>query len=266
MENIKRKIIILSSCIIIFLIIATYGNITFQYIRRNNFVKENAKVYEMNRNPIFKVKRIVLCSDANAIDLSEEQDMQDLNIYQYTDIAIYLENGNELSSTNTIKEMYIDNISIDGNDDLGQKSLTYKNTNQFGLKQEIKETKETNNIYFNIVHTNKENEEVNYNEATFFTDCSNPITLEYLNYNVKEGFRMEENKSVLFNGSILKEAGIGIKDIECNVKFKIHIINNENQKYSCPVNIQIPLKDIYNGTTMKSKSTDDNKYIFFREA
>ena len=136
----------------------------------------------------------------------------------------------------------------------------------FGLKEKIGEARDTQNIRFNIVHTNQENNEVNYDEATFFTDCSNPITLEYLNYDLKTGFNMEENKSVVFDGSILKEAGVKTKDLECKVKFKINIINNESQKFSCPINIQIPLKDIYNGTTMKAKNTDDSKYIFFRES
>lgn len=266
MNKKRTKIIIFTMAIVLIIIVLLYVNIVHLFLYRRKFAKENERVYEMNKNQVFKVEKIVLCSSANAIDLSEKQDMQDLNIYQYTDIAIYLDNGSELSKNNTVKEMYIDNISLDGNNDLGQKSLTYKNTLQFGLKQEIKEPKETNNINFNIVHTNKENEEVNYNEATFFTDCSNPITLEYLNYNVKEGFSMENNKSILFDGSILKEAGISKKDIECKIKFRINIINNENQKYSCPINIQIPLSDIFNGTTMKAKSTDDNKYIFFREA
>ena len=115
-------------------------------------------------------------------------------------------------------------------------------------------------------YTNQENSQVNYNEANFFTDCSNPITLEYLNYDIKTGFNMEENKSIVFDGSILKEANVSTKDLECKVKFRINIINNENQKYSCPINIKIPLKDIYTGTTMKAKNTDESKYIFFRES
>ena len=50
------------------------------------------------------------------------------------------------------------------------------------------------------------------------------------------------------------------------MKFKINIINNQNEKYSCWVNFQIPLEDIYEGTTMKAAQTiEGNKYIFFRE-
>ena len=76
---------------------------------------------------------------------------------------------------------------------------------------------------------------------------------------------MDENKSVTFDGSIIRDAGISVNNMNCKVKFKINIINNDNEKYSCPVNFKIPLNDIYEGTTMKVKTTDGNSYIFFRE-
>ena len=77
---------------------------------------------------------------------------------------------------------------------------------------------------------------------------------------------MDENNSVDFDGSILEKSGVSIEDINCKVKFKINIINNQNEKYSCWVNFQIPLDDIYSGTTMKAAQTiEGNKYIFFRE-
>ena len=265
MKKNKRKILFIFAVVLLIIIILIYANLIHLNIYRRHFAKENERIHKINETKVFKVDKIILCSSANAIDLSEEQNLKDLNIYQYTDIAIYLDNGEELSNNNTVKELYIDNISIEGNN-IGKKSLTYKNTLNFGLKQEIEEAKETQDINFNIVYTNQENSQVNYNEANFFTDCSNPITLEYLNYDIKTGFNMEENKSIVFDGSILKEANVSTKDLECKVKFRINIINNENQKYSCPINIKIPLKDIYTGTTMKAKNTDESKYIFFRES
>ena len=190
--------------------------------------------------------------------------MQDLNIYQYTDIAVYIDNGEEFTNKNTIKELYIDNISLEGSDTIGNKSLNYKNIMNFGLKHEIEENL-SDNIKFNIIYTNEQNDTADYNEPTFFTDCSNPITLEYLNNNLVTNYKMDENKQVSFDGSILEDVGISTDSINCKVKFKINIINNQNEKYSCPINFQIPLDDIYEGTTMKAKTTNSSKYIFFRE-
>lgn len=353
--NFKRKIkindrfiipIFIASFIIIIILLFEYGNIISKNVKYKKFAKENVQVFENNKEQVFKVEKILICSSANAIDLSEKQNLQDMSIYQYTDIAVYINNGEELTNKNTIKRLYIDNISLEGTSDIGQKSLNYKNILKFGLKKDTKtksvnsnndnstlnvfegllnnqksqsntsesidvgsintdddgmisltntnnttsenaskndarqstenynsEQQENQNeniqgndkIEFNIVYTNEENEKANYDEPTFYTDCSNPITLEYLNNNIVSHYKMDENKSVAFDGSILKEAGIETESLKCKVKFKINIVNNNDEKYSCWINFAIPLDDIYEGTTMKAKTTTNQKYVFFRE-
>lgn len=260
----KFKIIFIILCCILLFLIILFIVSTRRSVGRNKFAKDCIKIYENNKDEIFKIQKILLCSSANTIDLSKN--MQNLNIYQYTDFAIYIENGEELSKKNTIKEMYIDNINLEGKSNNENKSLNYKNLLCFGLKQDIEELRKTENINFNIVRTNEEDEKANYDEPTFFTDCSNPICLEYLNYNIKKNYKMEENKSILFDGTILKEAGISTEEIECKVKFKITIINNLNERYTCNLNIDIPLKNIYKGTSIKTINTDGNQYVFFRES
>ena len=353
--NFKKKIkindrfiipIFIASFIIIIILLFEYGNIISKNVKYKKFAKENVQVFENNKEQVFKVEKILICSSANAIDLSEKQNLQDMSIYQYTDIAVYINNGEELTNKNTIKRLYIDNISLEGTSDIGQKSLNYKNILKFGLKKDTKtksvnsnndnstlnvfegllnnqksqsntsesidvgsintdddgmisltntnnttsenasnndarqstensnsEQQENQNeniqgsdkIEFNIVYTNEENEKANYDEPTFYTDCSNPITLEYLNNNIVSHYKMDENKSVAFDGSILKEAGIKTESLSCKVKFKINIVNNNDEKYSCWINFAIPLDDIYEGTTMKAKTTTNQKYVFFRE-
>ena len=308
----KEKYILLVLLILIIVLLFLGGRIISKNIKAKRFASQEFKVYENNQEQVFKIEKIIVCSSAGATDLSEKQNLQDLNIYQYTDIAVYIDNGEELSNKNTIKELYIDNISLEGPNDIGQKSLNYKNINKLGLKKDaIKKdnqsdgifsslnnntntsnsidvgtiaTNETDNttedvdneqenqdniqnerIDFNIVYTNEENDSANYNNPTFYTDCSNPITLEYLNNDIVTHYKMDENKTIAFDGSILKEAGIDLQTLNCKVKFKINIVNNMNQKYSCWINFAIPLDDIYEGTTLKGKSTNNQKYIFFRE-
>lgn len=309
--------------VILIILLIIYGNIIFKNISYGEFAKQNMEVYENNKDQVFKVEKILICSSANATDLSEKQNLQDMSIYQYTDIAVYINNGEELSNKNTVKELYIDNISLEGNSDIGKKELNYKNILKFGLKkdtlpksstitdvsssdhnvfeslmnntgntntvsddnksidvgnivtneteestseeQENSDSEDDGKIKFNIVYTNEENEKADYNKPTFYTDCSNPITLEYLNNDIATNYKMDENKSVSFDGSILKDAGISTESLACKVKFKINIINNEDEKYSCWINFDIPLDDIYEGTTMKAKSTNNQKYVFFRE-
>ena len=306
-RKINSKFLIAIFLIILIILFFIYGTIISRKLKIKKFEKENVRAYEKNQEQVFKVKKIIICSSANALDLSEKQNLQDLSIYQYTDIAVYIDNGEELSNKNTIKSLYIDNISLEGTSNIGKRSLNYKNINKFGLKlsnpiknlseSDITQQNSTSNVFeslmnqqenneneniednttnlvtnennekidFNIIYTNEENEKANYDDPTFYTDCSNPITLEYLNTDIITHYKMDENKSVSFDGSILKEAGISTDNIACKVKFKINIVNNMDEKYNCWVSFQIPLDDIYEGTTMKGKDTNSNKYIFYRE-
>ena len=150
--NFKRKIkindrfiipIFIASFIIIIILLFAYGNIISKNVKYKKFAKENVQVFENNKEQVFKVEKILICSSANAIDLSEKQNLQDMSIYQYTDIAVYINNGEELTNKNTIKRLYIDNISLEGTSDIGQKSLNYKNILKFGLKKDTK-TKSAN--------------------------------------------------------------------------------------------------------------------------
>ena len=265
MKKLNNKKISIILIVTLIIVLIPYGFIIRNHVIKNKFAKNNVELYENNEESIFKVKKIVICSSANATDKSEEQNLSDLTIFQYTDIAVYIDNDEELTEENTIKELYIDGIELIGNSDIGAKSLTYKKMTEFGLKQNIQQPKETSDIHFKIIHTNEENEQANYDEPTFFTDCSNPITLEYLNYGIKTNYKLSEDSKISFDGNILQSAGISPLDIACKLKFKINIINNKNEKYSCPINFEIPLDDIYQGTTMKAGNTDGEKFVFFRE-
>lgn len=261
----KKVILILTITLLIAVVILT-GIILHRHFTRKSFAKSYMEVYERNEKQVFKVEKIILCSSANAINKKNGENTQNLNVYQYTDLAIYIDNGEELSNENTVKDLYINNISLEGTRNTkGSKSLVYKNLLNFGLKEQIEFDRKTNDIIFNVVQTNEEDENANYDDATFYTDCSNPISLEYLNYNLVEGYQVEENNQVSFDGSILEKAGLTKDNINCKIKFKINIVNNEDEKFSCWVNFDLPLDDIGEGTTMKQMTANEGELIFFKE-
>lgn len=267
--NLDYKKTIIICLLIIVALVFIYGGIIQKNRINKKFAEDMVKISESNVNKVFSIQKIILCSNANAIDNSEKKDLTKLNIYQYTDIAIYLNNKNtikELTKENTISELYIDNISIETSSDKGKQSLRYKNLLGFGSKEDIGAYVYNDRIDFNIINTNKENEKADYNKPNFFTDCSNPITLEYINQDLMNDYKLEEGSSISFDGKILKSAGIKIEDINCKIKFKINIKNNQDETYSCWVNFQIPLEDLYEGNSIKSKVLDENdyKYDFFK--
>jgi len=83
-------------CILIFIIVCALAYlIQFQLISKvvqNEFSTQMEQIAKKNEKPIFKIRQIVLYSSAHAIDYSQEQNLQDVSISQYTDIAMYIDN------------------------------------------------------------------------------------------------------------------------------------------------------------------------------
>lgn len=250
-----------------------YYNLVFSVVfARNSFANEMIELSDENENSIFTIQKIILYSSANAIDNSEDQSLKDMSINQFTDISIYLDNTNissELTNENTIKELYIDNIVVTSNADMGTKILNYKNPLDFGKYKTIKEP-ENNRIDFNIVNTNSENENHDYSNPTFYTDCSNPISLGYMNQDILTNYAISQDANTIsFNGKVLEEANIKLEDINYTLTFKIHIVNNLNQKFVYNMKLDVNLEDdnggIYNGYIYKGKTVSGNEYRFFKE-
>lgn len=237
------------------------------FIGNNNFTKELIRISEQNKEPIFKISKIILYNSAYAIDNSDRNLLQDIDIHQYTDIAIYIDNFcviSDLNTKNTIKEMYIDNIAIDSVSEIGQKALNYKNPLQFGVFRQIYETEK---IEFDIIKTNEKNTEDSYNNPVFFTDCSNPIPLGFSNSNILTNYNIDdEKKDVAFDGSLLEKANINMDDLQCRISFNLHIKNNIDEEYICNVVIDnvSGTNEIYNGYIAMEYSPSGITYSFFQ--
>lgn len=259
--------------IALFAIFLLYYNLVFSVVfARNSFANEMIEIADENENSIFNIQKVLLYSNANAIDNSKDQSLKDMSICQYTDISIYIDNTStisELTDENTIKQLYIDNIVATSSADMGTKILNYKNPLDFGKYQMI-EAPENNRIDFNIVNTNSENENHDYTNPTFYTDCSNPISLGYMNKDILTNYAVsKDSNTISFNGKVLKEANINLEDINYTLTFKIHIVNNLNQKFAYNMKLDVNLNDnnggIYNGYIFKGRNTSGNEYRFFKE-
>lgn len=265
-KKVSLKILAIFMSIILIIILIMYYLILHKNLQSNSFAESVISISEKNENPVFSIEKIYLCSSANAVDDNLQQNLNSLDVYQYTDIAIYIKNTNsseELTNENTIKELYIDNISIETNSNLGEQSIEYANIFEAGNGNYLNNNSSNERIDFNIIYTNKQNQIANYDEPTFYTDCSNPITLRYMNKNLYTDYIVEKDNSISFDGSLLEKIGVSIEDINCKIKFKINIINNNDEYYSCWLSFSIPLDEIYQGTSIKSANITGTKYNFF---
>lgn len=262
-----------------------------------------ADMTTLNSKQAFSIDKIYLYSSANATNNETKKSMWNLNVYQYTDIALYISGNTTNKDQNTIKELYIDNVKFDSLN-VGTPNMHYKSLFEFGkfnleteniitdrLNYEVIEpakaeqknnvsinsevTNTADNIEIRDTNTNSSNninstsdilyvETLNYSKPQIYSDVSNPITLEYMNL-IKSNYLVSDIENPLvYNGSLLKRAGVDLTSISGNITFKIHIKNILGESYVANVKIAIPLKDevsgtsIYDGSFTKEITTKTN--------
>ena len=161
-KNVKLAFLILMILAFI-LLLFYYHFVISKSLARNKFADEMIEISDENESSVFNIQKILLYSSANAIDNSSDQSLQDVSICQYSDLSIYIDNSEsstDLTDENTVKELYIDNIVITSQSDIGTKILNYKNPLNFGEYKEFEEPV-NNRIDFKVVNTNQENENNN---------------------------------------------------------------------------------------------------------
>ena len=224
--------------------------------KNNQNISQGSKSNE-DEETIFEIDNILLYSSANALNNSETQkDYWNLNIYQYTDMSISINNhvySDKLTSKNLVSKLYIDNVNFSIKPTLGSPGLFYKNPNSLGMPVvDDLDNQITDRMDFTV---NSVNSTVEYTKPSFYTDCSNPLTLSYVNSNVYSSLIIKNNaSSVTFDGSLLQKSGTKLSNIQATVNFTIHIENALGEEYICDVEIPIPLED-------ESQSILDGHYV-----
>lgn len=269
----KQIKIVLSISILIFIILISIFLV-------NTLKQKDNKPQESSSEPvlslvtdsnIFKIDSVFVYSSANALSNDEMQkDYWDLNLYQYSDISLTIDNHvsiDGLTLKNTIKEMYIDNISYPRTPDKGTPTLYLKDSSFFGKGVINKENLINKKINFNIISSN-DNSDKNIND--FYADCSNPIILSSINEEIVPNFIIRNtNSAIIFDGNLLLDASILLSNIEYSLSFSIHIINELDEEYVCNIVIPIILSDdndinsIYDGS-YQLNYTDSGENKFYK--
>lgn len=267
-----KKIIILDILLLIITVIA-YVYVYNLEKAKVSYSSSSVALVEEVKNPVFKIDKIIFYASANAIDNSDGQ-LKNIDISQYSDFEIYIDNtvkSKEITAENTVSEMYIDNIKIESPNKNLQNIFNYKNPLNFGKYEDLENYRD-DGILFNVIKTNETNEQANYNENIFYTDCSNPISLGLLNKDIVKGCEASGTPgTILFDGSILKNVGIDVNDLYSKISFTIHIVNNYNDEYACNVSLENNLvstdenkEGIYSGYLVKILELKNSEYNFLR--
>lgn len=199
---------------------------------------------QKNDSP-FKISKMIFYSGIipNCTSFSNTDDWN-LEISQYTDIAIYIDNSSkQLSENNTINSLYIDNISYTQKPNKGSPNLYYQNPLNFATSTIYSDYIIDNHLSYNILNFDNTDNFNYYFTPNFFTDCSNPIVLKYVNSEILQNYTFSNKNNLVFDGSILKDSNIYLKDLNSQISFTINIVSNSQKLYKYDASINIPISN-----------------------
>ena len=129
-KGINVYVVIVINLILLAIAIVSYNYIYQVELTKQSYAEEVENFVKQNEEPVFKIGKIMLYSSAYAVDNSENGKLQDIDISQFTDIVVYVDNGvenGELNPENTISEIFVDNIKMTSETQTGEKIINYKN-------------------------------------------------------------------------------------------------------------------------------------------
>ena len=186
------------------------------------------------------------------------------NLYQYTDFALFIGSTTaEKTLENTLKEVSIQNIQFKTKPNLGEPNLYFKSIHQFSKSELIDENKIQDHLDFSI----SSEDSANLDTPTLYNNLANPITLTYINSNIKTDYTITDTSvPITYDGSLLKRCNVSLENIQARISFDIYITNNLDQKFKSSVYLDIPLENgetsILNGSITERKTINTTFYRY----
>lgn len=261
----KKKTILTIIVFILILVVFFLAYLVFnKYVLKKNFESNILSFADKNQSTVFEINKIVFFSSCDAKNKNIAVSNYTLeNLYQYTDIALFITNkSNEKNLENTFKKVSIENIKFNTAPSMGEPKLYFKSINNFSKSTIIEENVINDKLNFNITSE----DEANLDIPILYNNLANPITISYVNSNIKTDYTLTDTSSpITYDGSLLKKCNILLNNISCNLSFDILITNNLDQNFKCTVHLDIPLEDnnktIYDGNIILKK---DSNLKFYR--
>lgn len=263
--NIILSITTLILLLILFLLIKHFFGIIQDNKNSNLFFEKLSEFTDGNEKKVFSIDKITYFSSCNAkIGTNSNSVFTISDLYQYTDIAIFInQNTESFTAENTLKSVELNDIKFSLNPQCGTPNLYYKSLSDFATSKYSEDNIIKDSISFNTTSEN----EIDYSTPTLYNNCANPITLCYVNSGIKKEYTLFNTISdISYNGSLLKLCNITLNSISCKFDFTVTIINNLDEVFVCPISLNIPLSTenstIYDGSLVVKDMTS---YIFIKK-
>ena len=261
----KKKIAFYILLTLLIIILIVFSIFSFKNFKKNLDVKKcSQNIYNFDYYSPFSITKIVYFSSANChSQINSNSSFTISDLYQYTDIAIFINtdaNGT-YTAKNTLKKVTLSDIKFVSSPSIGTSSLYFKNINLFTNN----EFDENNKISDLLEFSTSSEDEIDFSQPILFNNCANPISLCYVNSDLKKDYTLSDDISnITYDGSLLKRSSITLNSLNCKISCLVTIINNLDETYTCPITLNIPLSTenstIYDGSLILN-ATPNYKFV-----
>lgn len=208
---------------------------------------------EGETNMPFNLTKITVISSSEGIDKDAGENKWAFDIYQNNDIYIYIDKNENYKETEAIKNIVIDNFTIEGQ-----------------MKDNIKIYKpefEEENVIFKYSEKNKVDrleyigELINDIKTMQVSNQGGIIAFRCSNDNLTE-YRSDED--TINHNELLKKANITNESLKFNLKFDLSIILEDGKEFKTNVELDLPVDDVVNNGVTSKEFTDMSKFVFKR--
>ena len=196
---IKKTIHISIIIILLLILILIFQKIYNNLLHKRGFEDSIISFAEKNKETIFSINKVVFFSSSDSKNkLNSGLNFSIENLYTYTDIALFIDNNSEENTLeNTLKSVKISNIKFTKEPVVGQPSLYYKPITGFAKS----EFEESNIIDKELEFIITSENEADLSKPVLYNNCANPITLSYINQNIKTDYTMKDTENpITYNG------------------------------------------------------------------
>ena len=252
----KKKIIY--SFIFFILILLIFIIIVFLNFTKNKNMDKDNSISKIEDE--FRISKIEYYSSANGISntTNYQNPEWNLKVYQYTDLAIYIERINDISDKNYIEKLYLENFKVT----LEDSKVYYINPIMFGNSTLNNDDMIEEKLDYTIVNSANEKNEINYNIPIYFQDCSNPITIRIVK-TLSDSYKISNENSLSYNGSLIRELGFDLDSLINGINFDLNIVTNSGKVRNRNIEIDFPLYDSEKSILDGDYKTEINSNISF---
>lgn len=263
-EKVKKVLYIIIILLLIIIFVILFKNFYDRLLHKKTFENSIISFAEKNQETIFSINKVIFFSSSDSKNKSSSKTNFTIeNLYAYTDMALFIDNNSDENTLeNTIKSLKIKNIKFSKEPLLGSPGLYFKSINNFAKS----DFDEINKIEDELEFMVTSEDEADLTNPVLYNNCANPITLSYINQNIKTDYTMTDTQNpIVYNGKLLKRCDVQLDSINTTISFDIELENNKNEKFKTSVYLEIPYqngeKSIYDGSLICKK---DIKFDFYR--